>query len=50
MMMLEEDYNNLMENDYIMGNKENYHWLMESKAQLECGKVSRQNLIEADDE
>lgn len=31
----EETYNNLMENIYVMGNKINYDWLMESKAQLE---------------
>ena len=29
-----------------MGNKANFDWLMESKAQLERGKVSVQNLIE----
>ena len=39
-MLSEESYNNLMENVYIMGNKTNYDWLMESKAQLEKGKVS----------
>lgn len=27
----EETYNNLMENVYVMGNKANYDWLMESK-------------------
>lgn len=47
-MLSEEAYNNLMENVYIMGNKTNYDWLMESKAQLESGKVSVQNLIEVD--
>ena len=47
-MLSEETYNNLMENVYIMGNKTNYDWLMESKAQLESGKVSVQNLIEVD--
>lgn len=47
-MLSEESYNNLIENVYIMGNKANYDWLMESKAQLEMGKVSRQNLIEVD--
>ena len=36
-MMSEEAYNNLMENVYVMGNKANYDWLMESKAQLEKG-------------
>lgn len=45
-MLSEESYNNLIENAYIMGNKANYDWLMESKAQLEKGKVSVQNLIE----
>ena len=36
-MLSEEAYNNLMENVYIMGNKANYDWLMESKAQRESG-------------
>ena len=39
-MLSEETYNNLIENAYIMGNKANYDWLMESKKQLERGKVS----------
>ncbi|MBP3595055.1 MAG: type II toxin-antitoxin system Phd/YefM family antitoxin [Lachnospiraceae bacterium] len=45
-MLSEESYNNLMENVHIMGNKANYDWLMESKAQLEKGNISVQNLIE----
>jgi hypothetical protein len=32
---LEEVYDNILENIYITRNKENYDWLMESKAQLE---------------
>lgn len=47
-MLSEESYNNLMENVYVMGNKANYDWLMESKAQLENGKVSAHRLIEVD--
>ena len=47
-MISEEAYNNLMENAYIMGNKANYDWLMESKAQLEYGKVVTNTLIEVD--
>ena len=47
-MISEEAYNNLMENAYIMSNKANYDWLMESKAQLEKGKFSAHNLIEVD--
>lgn len=35
-----------MENVYVMGNKANYDWLMESKAQLEKGKSSVHNLAE----
>lgn len=45
-MISEEAYNNLMENVYVMGNKANYDWLMESKAQLESGNVSAHNLVE----
>lgn len=36
-MISEEAYNNLMENIYVVGNRANYDWLMESKAQLEQG-------------
>lgn len=43
-MMSEESYNNLMENIYVMGNKYNYEWLMESKKQLESGKISAHEL------
>lgn len=37
-----------MENIHVMGNKANYDWLMESKAQLEAGKISTHTLIEVD--
>ena len=46
----EETYNNLLENIHVTGTKANYDWLMESKAQLEHGKVKRHELIEVDDE
>lgn len=49
-ILSEESYNNLIENIYVMGNKANYDWLMESKAQLEKGKVARRDLIEVTDE
>lgn len=49
-MLSEEAYNNLMENIYVMGNKANYDWLMESKAQLENCKFSAHELAEVDDE
>ena len=41
----EEAYNNLLENVYIMGNKANYDWLMESKKQLEKGNFKVHQLI-----
>ena len=41
----EEAYNNLLENAYIMGNKANYDWLMESKKQLEKGNFKVHELI-----
>ena len=49
-MISEESYNNLMENVYVMGNKSNYDWLMESKEQLESGKFKEHDLIEVKDE
>ena len=47
-MLSEESYNNLMENIYVMGNKANYDWLAESKAQLEKGNMSSHKLIEVE--
>ena len=49
-MISEETYNNLMENVYVMGNKSNYDWLMESKEQLESGKLKEHDFIEVKDE
>lgn len=45
-MISEETYNNMLENMHVMGNKSNYDWLMESKAQLEKGKCAMHNLLE----
>lgn len=47
-MLSEESYNNLMENIYVMGNKANYDWLMESMEQLKKGQISTHNLVEVD--
>ncbi len=47
-MLSEESYNNLMENIYVMGNKTNYDWLMESKSQLENGTISTHKLVEVE--
>ena len=49
-MLSEEAYNNLLENSYIMSNKTNFDWLMESKAQLENGNVKTHELVEVEDE
>ena len=48
-VMSEEAYNNLMENVYVMGNKANYDWVMESKAQLEGKKFSSHELSEVEE-
>ncbi len=45
-MISEETYNNLIENIYVMGNRANYDWLIESKKQLEAGKATKRDLIE----
>ena len=47
-MLSEESYNNLMENIYVMGNKANYDWLMESKEQLDNGKISTHSIEEVE--
>lgn len=46
-MISEEAYNNLIENTYVIGNKANYDWLMESKRQLENGNFFTKELSEA---
>ena len=46
----EETYNNLLENIYVLGNKANYDFLMESKHQFETGNAKVHDLIEGDDE
>ena len=47
-ILSEESYNNLMENVYVMRDKANYDWLMESKTQLETGLISTYELTEVD--
>lgn len=47
-MISEESYNNLIENIYVMGNKENYDWLMKGKAQLESGQCAVHELFEVE--
>lgn len=42
----EESYNNMLENIHVMGNKENFDWLMESKAQLESGNIASRDLTD----
>ncbi len=47
-VLSEAAYNNLMENVYLLGNKTNYDWLMESKRQLESGKASAHTLADTE--
>jgi len=49
-MISEEMYNNLLENIHVLGNKTNYDWVMESKAQFEAGNFSTQELIALEDD
>lgn len=45
-ILSEESYNNMLENIYVMGNKANYDWLIESKKQLEKGETFIRELDE----
>lgn len=49
-MISEETYNNMMENMHLIGNEENYKWLMESKRQLEEGLLQMKELIEVSED
>ena len=49
-MISEETYNNMMENMHLIGNEENYKWLMESKRQLEEGTLQMKELIEVSED
>ena len=44
----EEAYNNLLENAYLLKEKANYDWLMESIKQLENGKGEMHQLNEGE--
>ena len=41
----QDTYNNLIENLHLLGNREMYGWLMESKEQLEHGRAHERELI-----
>lgn len=40
-VLSEETYSNMLENMYLIGEKANYDWLMESKAQYESSKIRK---------
>lgn len=44
----EESYQNLLENQHVLGNPTNKAWLDESKAQLEQGFAHQHELIDED--
>ena len=50
LMISEETYNNMMENMHLIGNEENYKWLMESKRQLKEGMLQMKELIEVSED
>ena len=47
-LMSEKEYNNLMENLYIMSNKDYYNELLKRKGEVEKGKVEKHDLIEVE--
>ena len=47
-LMSEEEYNNLMENLYIMSNEDYYNELLKRKDEVEKGKVEKHDLIEVE--
>ena len=47
-LMSEDEYNNLMENLYIMSNKEYYNRLLKSKAEIEAGLGEEPDIIEVE--
>ena len=47
-LMSEEEYNNLMENLYIMSNKDYYNELLKRNDEVEKGKVEKHDLIEVE--
>lgn len=49
-IMSEEEYNNLLENMYIVADRANHDWIMQSKSQLDKGSFTKQDLIEDDDD
>ncbi|MDO5046811.1 type II toxin-antitoxin system Phd/YefM family antitoxin [Campylobacter sp.] len=47
-LMSEDEYNNLIENLYIMSNKKYYDELLKRKAEVEAGDVIVRDIIEVD--
>ena len=47
-LMNEEEYNNLMENLYIMSNKKYYNELLKRKEEVEAGNVQIHDIIEVE--
>ena len=47
-LMSEEEYNNLMENLYIMSNKKYYNELLKRKEEVELGNVQIHDIIEVE--
>jgi len=47
-LLSEEEYNNLMENLYIMSNRKYYNQLLKSKAEVEVENVYIYDIIEVE--
>ncbi|GEO69712.1 type II toxin-antitoxin system Phd/YefM family antitoxin [Levilactobacillus acidifarinae] len=44
----EEAYNNLMENQFLTANPENYKWILQGIDQLKNGKAKQHELVDPD--
>lgn len=49
-MLSEESYNNILENMYLMSDRDYYDSLLHAKEQIEGGRGQVHELVEADDE
>lgn len=49
-VLSQEEYDNLKENQHVLGSKKNRAWLDESIAQMKSGQASNHELIDEDED
>ncbi|MBW1606324.1 type II toxin-antitoxin system Phd/YefM family antitoxin [Lactobacillus sp. Sy-1] len=47
-LISETEYNNMLENQYVLGNPDNLKWLEKGKKQVESGQFMRRELSDED--